>query len=188
MAMSRINDILEFWFSENVVANGLWFKANPDFDRSINDNFASDHARAREGDYDDWQKTPEGTLALLIALDQFPRNLFRHSPFAFAADEKAQAIATLAVDRGYDQSLEPLRRVFMYMPFEHAESLPLQQRSIQLFGGLTGKEFEVHRDFAKRHHELIKRFGRFPHRNAVLGRISTAEELAYLADHPNEFG
>lgn len=185
---NRISAILDFWFAEDVVARGLWFNSNADFDRAIRTAFAADHEKAREGLYDDWQASADGALALIIALDQFPRNLFRKSPLAFASDHKAQAVAARAVDHGFDRQVAVARRFFFYMPFEHAESLPLQERSVQLFGALSGPQFERQLDFAKRHHDIIKQFGRFPHRNAVLGRDSTPAELAYLAEHPNEFG
>lgn len=181
----RAAAILDFWFSENVIANGLWFKSDADFDRALEDQFATDAAKAAEGFYDAWLQDAESALALVIALDQFPRNLFRGSAKAFASDKKAQGAATMAVERGFDQQVAQGRRVFFYMPFEHAEDVTLQARSVALIKALNVAEFD---HYAERHAAVIREFGRFPHRNAMLGRESTPAELEYLARQPNEFG
>lgn len=184
----RARAILDFWFDDDVIAQRLWFRSTAEFDRRIRDAFLADYESARDGHYDEWREQAEDALALIVALDQFPRNLFRGSPLAFATDAKAQAVATQAVERGFDRQLTAAQRVFVYLPFEHAESLALQNRSLALFEGLPGPGVQNYVDFAKRHHALIRQFGRFPHRNAVLGRESTPAEQAYLSEHPNEFG
>lgn len=184
---SRAQEILEFWFSDTVVANQLWFKSNPDFDRTIRAQFAADYEKAAAGQYDAWQNDAEGALALLIALDQVPRNLFRGTARAFESDTKAQEVAATAVARGFDQHVPPQRRLFFYMPFQHAEDMALQKRGVELIKPLAsvlpGVDYYV-----DRHAALIAAFGRFPHRNAILGRASTPAEMDYLAKTPNEFG
>jgi uncharacterized protein (DUF924 family) len=183
----RARAILDFWFSDTVVANGLWFKGDAAFDRTIKDEFGTDTEKAAAGHYDAWLNAAESAVALVIALDQFPRNLFRGTARAFESDAKAQKVATTAVARGFDQQVPPQQRLFLYMPFQHAEDVALQQRSVDLI-----KPLEAHvpgvAHYVDRHAALIKEFGRFPHRNAVLGRISTPAELEYLAKTPNEFG
>jgi uncharacterized protein (DUF924 family) len=183
----RARAILDFWFSESVIAGEQWFKSDPAFDRAIQDQFGMDVEKAADGHYDHWLNAAETALALLILLDQFPRNLFRGSARAFASDKKAQAVAAAAIARGFDQQVPPQRRMFFYMPFEHAEDLALQQRSVALIAPLAdvipGAGY-----YAERHLALIRDFGRFPHRNKVLGRDSTEAELEYLAKTPNEFG
>ena len=184
---ARARAILDFWYAENVVASGLWFKSDADFDRDIRERFAADYENAARGAYDAWIETAEGTLALLIALDQFPRNLFRGTARAFESDRKAQGIALAAVARGADHDVPLQRRLFFYMPFQHAEDMALQQKSIDLIAPLDGVRPGVSY-YAGRHAALIKAFGRFPHRNGVLGRESTAAEIAYLEKTPSEFG
>ncbi len=181
----RAHDILAFWFSDKVVAEGLWFKGTPDFDREIADRFAADTVKAAEGVYDDWLTDAQSALALVIALDQFPRNLYRGSARAFASDAKAQDAAATAVERGFDRQVPRDRRLFFYMPFQHAEDMALQARSVALIKALNMPEIDY---YADRHAELIRAFGRFPHRNALLGRESTPAEREYLARQPNEFG
>ena len=182
-----MNDILDFWFADGPgTPRCAWFLKDDAFDVEIRTRFGAMVVPAREGTLDEWAATPEGALALLILLDQFPRNLFRGSPEAFASDAHALQLAQriIVVERR-DLALTPVQRVFLYLPFEHAESLPMQNLSVALFEGL--RDSPVHAaadgaiDYAWRHRQVIRRFGRFPHRNAILGRTSTPAEEAYLA-------
>lgn len=184
---TRAQAILDFWFSDAMISNQLWFKSDASVDRTIQDQFAADYEKAAAGQYDGWMTAAESALALLIALDQFPRNLFRGSARAFESDKKAQETASLAVERGFDQQAPPQRRLFFYMPFQHAEDMALQNRSIALIAPLESAMPGVGH-YVERHAALIRDFGRFPHRNAVLGRQSTPAEMEYLAKTPNEFG
>jgi uncharacterized protein (DUF924 family) len=183
----RAGAVLDFWFSDRVIANELWFKSDPVFDRAIHEQFGADAKRAAEGHYDGWLGDAESVLALLILLDQFPRNIFRGTARAFASDKKAQEAASIAISRGFDQQVPPQRRLFFYLPFEHAEDLALQERSVALIAPLAGAIPDV-AVYAERHRALIREFGRFPHRNKMLGRESTPAEVEYLAKTPNEFG
>lgn len=171
-------DILHFWFEESQPAQ--WFQKNDDFDRQIRDRFMVTLTMARDGLCDHWADQADGALALCIVLDQFPRNVFRDSAEAFASDDKALRVAKSALERGFDQVLPPLKRRFLYLPFEHAENLDEQRRSVALFAAMKDDD-PMGYDYALRHQDVIERFGRFPHRNAVLGRESTAEEMLYLS-------
>jgi uncharacterized protein (DUF924 family) len=176
------DDVLDFWFAGNPGApRPVWFARSEAFDVACQ---ALRQARdqARDGALDHWTATPRGTLALLILLDQLSRNLYRGSPEAFAADAKARAMAGAAIDAGHDRCLGPVERVFLYLPFEHAEDAADQDLSVRLFESLRGSAVSDRSiDYAYRHRTVIRRFGRFPHRNAALGRANTAEEEAYLA-------
>jgi len=182
-----MRDILGFWFAEGPDQfRQAWFTKDAAFDAEIARRFATLVGPAREGALDAWAETPEGVLALLILLDQFPRNLFRGTPDAFASDAHALAVARrVVIQRRLDLALTPTQRVFLYLPFEHAESLEAQDLSVALFEGL--RDWGPHAApggtiaYAWAHRAVIARFGRFPHRNAVLGRESTAAERAYLA-------
>lgn len=174
-------DILNFWFVETQPQQ--WFQKNPDFDAQIKGRFAADFDLAMEGVYDRWYGTPDGALALIILLDQFPRNMFRDDARAYSGDEKALTIARHGVAKQLDQIVEPVKRRFFYLPFEHSENLADQEKSVSLFEAMK-EEDPLGYDYAVKHLEVIQRFGRFPHRNAVLGRDNTADEEAYLAD-PN---
>lgn len=179
-------EVLEFWFDRTVEA--LWFDRNDALDAQIRQRFGETLAAAARGELDHWTATPEGWLALLIVLDQFSRNIYRDDARAWRADARAQAIAVAGIARGDDRQLTPLQRLFVYLPLEHAENLALQQHCVDLFEKLVASlpgadrsRFEDFLDYARRHHDVIHRFGRFPHRNAVLGRENTAAEQAYLA-------
>ena len=183
---ARPQDILDFWFDPAHVAH--WFAADASFDARIRECFSSATNDAADGRSDDWVAEPDSWLALLILLDQFPRNLYRGRASAWAADVKAQRVALSGLDDGFDQTLPPLQRVFAYLPLEHAEDTGLQQRSVALFEALHAaappeqrRRYAGFLDYARRHHEVIARFGRFPHRNAALGRASTVDERFYLA-------
>lgn len=176
----EIAGVLSFWFDE-LTAQDYWVRSDA-VDQRIRDNFAALYNRAANGELDHWQDTPEGVLALVIALDQFPRNMFRDDPRAWATDAKALGIAEAAIERGFDTRLPNDRCMFLYMPFEHSEDLMVQERSLDIFRRLDLEEDTY--GFVVRHHEIIERFGRFPHRNKVLGRTSTPEETAFL-EEPN---
>ena len=177
-------DVLSFWFGSGAEAKReVWFQRDPGFDAEIATRFGAAYETAAVGSLDDMAGTPRGCLALVIVLDQFPRNMFREDPRAFASDAKALEHSREAIAKGFDKSLGAFQRQFMYMPFQHSENLEDQRRSIELFAA-TGPEG---RDYAQRHLEIIERFGRFPHRNAVLGRVSTAEEVAFLKEPNSSF-
>jgi len=161
----------------------LWFAKDDAFDAAIREGFEAMHHAAARGELAGWKETPQGALALLILLDQFPRNLFRGSAHAFATDPLALEIARAAIDRGHDQAIEPALRVFLYLPFEHAERIEDQERCIALCEALHAAGGDKsYLDYAILHRDIIARFGRFPHRNAALARTSTPEELAFLAE------
>jgi uncharacterized protein (DUF924 family) len=171
------DEVLDFWFTgDPAVLRMQWFRKNPEFDAACS-RFAGALRDAKAGAFDHWTATPRGALALIILLDQFSRNLHRNSPEAFAADAKARGIARVAVARGFDRMIGTIERMFLYLPFEHSEDLADQDESVRLFTSL-GEEMIRH---AEGHRQVIRRFGRFPHRNAALGRVSTPDELAYLA-------
>ncbi|WEN15975.1 DUF924 domain-containing protein [Rhodanobacter sp. AS-Z3] len=179
-------DVLAFWFDDENTPH--WFAADSAFDARIRQRFGASVVEAFAGKLDGWTATSSGWLALLILLDQFPRNLYRHDPRSWSADAVAQRVALSGLARGDDRQLPAIQRVFAYLPLEHAENHALQQRSVELFEVLSAQapedvqaQFAGFLDYARRHRAVIERFGRFPHRNAVLGRASTAEEVAYLA-------
>ncbi|HEX2844421.1 MAG TPA: DUF924 family protein [Candidatus Limnocylindria bacterium] len=185
-------DVLEFWFGER--ARGRWFASEPAFDDEIRSRFGAAVAAAARGDLAAWAATADGALALVILLDQFPRNIHRGTPKAFESDGRALQVATDAIERGLDQATPLDRRMFFYLPFEHSESLPAQQRSVELFSRWAAEHPEDRRAdaddqivYVLRDREIIERFGRFPHRNAVLGRTSTAAEVAFLAESFSSF-
>ena len=183
----EVRRLLSFWFADGPDSfRAAWFMKDDAFDAACRDGFGALVVPARDGELDDWTATPEGALALLLLLDQFPRNLFRGSAEAFASDGRARAIARGAVLRdGFDRVLAPAQRIFLYLPFEHGEALTDQDLSVALFEGL--RDHPAHAkpqgtiDYAWRHRAVIQRFGRFPHRNTALGRESTAAEAAWLA-------
>lgn len=181
--MSTPDAVLEFWFSPQ--NRPRWFVRSDEFDRAVCERFGELHARAAEGELADWAATPRGALALILLLDQVPRNIFRGTPAAFASDPLALATARAAVDAGHDRDLSQEERVFMYLPFEHSEDLRDQERCLELMGGLSDEP--SWREYAEAHRKIIARFGRFPHRNAVLGRESTPEEVAFLTEPNSSF-
>lgn len=174
--ISSSEDIIAFWFAER--NQSLWFNSTPEFDQSLRERFLVTYRAAVDKQLLDWEQTPAGALALTIVLDQFPLNMFRGQPESFATEAAARTVADRAIAHSFDQQLAPTQRLFLYLPFMHSESLADQTRSVQLFDRLG---LEESARFAHHHHDLIARFGRFPHRNAILGRESTGEELAYLA-------
>ena len=180
-------DVLDFWFAGDPSAQReIWFQKDDEFDGAC--TCLSEALRdAKRGAYDHWTGTPRGTLALIILLDQLSRNLHRGSPEAFAADAKAREIARSAVARAVDSKLGPVERMFVYLPFEHSEHFADQDESVRLAETLREALGDDSVGYAERHRDVIHRFGRFPHRNAVLGRTSTEDELAWLAEHEHGF-
>jgi uncharacterized protein (DUF924 family) len=181
--------ILEFWFGPQPhVARDAWFRKDEDFDAQIRTRFGDAVAIALAGGYGEWCATPHGALARILLLDQFPRNMHRGTPLAFAGDERALATAQEAVRRGFDRELDRYERSFCYLPFEHSEDAAAQEQSLALFRALaeeTGDHGPY--EWAEKHAVIIRRFGRYPHRNAILGRASTPEEIAFLRTPGSSF-
>jgi uncharacterized protein (DUF924 family) len=193
MAAASWSEVLEFWFGaaaspEFGRPRAAWFEKSAAFDALIRDRFLATHDAAAAGTLDGWGARPLAALALAIVLDQFPRNMFRGTPRAFASDARALALARAAVARGFDAALLPVQRWFIYLPFEHAEDLAMQRESLRLFEPLASDAAGAGTfAYAMRHYAVIERFGRFPHRNAILGRDSTPEEVAFLAQPGSAF-
>lgn len=170
-----IADVIGFW---RAAGHEKWFVKDEAFDAAFRDRFLALHEAAARGDLDDWQETAEGALALVILLDQFPRNAFRGTTRMYETDNAALAIARKAVAAGLDRHIEPELRLFLYMPFEHSEDMADQDLAVALCTPLGGQAEE----FALIHRDIIRRFGRFPHRNPILGRAMTAGERKFLDD------
>lgn len=185
--------LIDTWFGPPGSASrfqqrDIWFKADPGFDAALRARFGALRERAAAGDCADWALEAEPCLALILLLDQLPRNLFRGSPQAFATDAAARATARAALGRGFDRSLPATWRQFIYLPFEHSEILADQELSVRLATALArDPAFADTLDYAERHHAIVARFGRFPHRNAALGRASTAAEEAFLREPGSSF-
>ena len=185
--------ILHFWFAPEAgseVGTFLlrWFIPNPEFDRLCSERFLASYEDAAEGRLEDWRNEPGSCLALILLLDQFPRNMFRGTARAFATDAKARELTRHAIASGYDREVSPVKRMFFYLPLEHSENLDDQRDSVRLARGLTAKDFiqaEILKS-AEEHLETIRRFGRFPGRNQALGRQSTQEEIDFLKDQKSE--
>ncbi len=176
----RPEDVLTFWFEDDAtVRRTKWFAKDPAFDAACA-RFAPDIRAARAGALTAWAETPKGALALIVLLDQLSRNVFRGTAEAFAADPLALSLAHGLVEAGHDTAMTPFERMFAYLPFEHAESLEEQDRSVRLFTGLISELGADTVDYAVRHRDTIRAYGRFPHRNASLGRANTPEEEIYL--------
>ncbi|MEX2202083.1 MAG: DUF924 family protein [Dongiaceae bacterium] len=193
--MSATNDpraLLDFWFS--AYARERWFVKEAAFDAELARRFAAQQRAAADGRLSDWERTPDSALALVLLLDQLPRNLFRNDPRAFASDEDARAVAGRAIARGFERETPLDRRKFFYLPYEHSENLADQDRAIELFrawlaahGPDPGEKLIEQLWYAERHHEIIRRFGRFPHRNQALGRPSTEAEIEFLKEPHSGF-
>lgn len=193
--------VLAFWFGETAgdadtarAQRKLWWSKDAAVDAGIRERFGALVIEAAAGAHDAWQETPQGRLALIILFDQFPRNMHRDMPQAFAHDAKALQLALDAIETGADQALRPIERVFCYLPLEHSESVAMQERSVALFSALATavpeadrETFSGYQDYAQRHHAVIARFGRFPHRNRILGRDSTPEETQFLKQPGSSF-
>jgi uncharacterized protein (DUF924 family) len=182
-------DVLAFWFGAPPhTERGAWFRKDAAFDAAIRERFGDALARGLAGAFGEWCGEPRGALARVVLLDQFTRNAFRDTPRAFAGDARALATADDAIRRGFDASLDRYERWFLYIPYEHSEDLAMQRRALELFGALARDErLDGPLRYAKRHAEIIERFGRFPHRNAILGRESTPEEIAFLREPGSSF-
>jgi uncharacterized protein (DUF924 family) len=185
--------VLDFWYGapgspERGGPRKAWFSKDPAFDETIRQRFGDAVSIALAGGFGEWCVDAHGALARVILLDQFTRNIFRDTPRAFAGDARALATASDAVDRGLDRELGIYERWFLYMPFEHAEDADAQRRSLALFAALAE---DMNDDdplvWAKKHADIVFRFGRYPHRNAILGRASTPEEEAFLAGPDSRF-
>jgi uncharacterized protein (DUF924 family) len=202
MRTELAEELLACWFGPALQSTAaaqrqakLWFRADVAFDRHLAARFLDLPERARSGELEAWAQSPRTALARVIALDQLPRNLYRGSPQAHAFDAAALDAALDALARGHDEQLHPLESVFLYLPLEHAEDLVMQERSVRLFEALESRApqglealFAGFSDYARRHHAVIARFGRFPHRNEILSRDSTEEERAYLSGGGERFG
>jgi len=195
--MSAIaTDILNFWFdnptapeSEYGQLRRVWFRKHPDFDQQVRDRFLTAYEAARQGHYDDWVQHPRPAVALVVLLDQFPRNMFRGTPQSFATDDQALAVAQQAIAIGHDQAVIPVERLFLYLPLEHSENLHHQQQCVTLIESLVeaAPDLESTLDYSYRHRDVIARFGRFPHRNAMLNRPSTPAEVEFLQQPGSRF-
>ena len=185
--MTEPAEILRFWFEET--AREAWFKTDPAFDQQVRDRFLAAHKRARAGELKDWERDADSCLALIILLDQFPRNMFRDHPEAFAGDPQAYELSRRAVEAGHDRALTAERRGFLYMPLMHREDLGAQDECLRLFEAMEDELTERERtmEAVLRHREIIARFGRYPHRNGVLGRQSTQEEVAFMREPKSSF-
>jgi len=173
--MNEARAVVEFW---REAGYDKWFGRNADFDRQFQQRFHAVHLSAARREHEDWADDATGALALVLLLDQFPRNCFRQCAHSYATDGLARHYAARAIEAGLDAQVETSLRIFFYMPFEHSEDLADQQRALDLFAAIGDAEYQK---YAQLHYDLIERFGRFPHRNQALGRESTQEELDYLA-------
>lgn len=179
--------VLDFWFlpagdAAHMTQRQAWFAADPGFDADVRARFGPLVESALQGGLREWEVQAEGALARILLLDQFTRNIFRGTPRAYAGDVHALAIALRLIDGGDDLMLAPVQRQFVYLPLMHAEDIELQQRCVALYTALAAQDaaFAMQLDYAYRHRDIVLRFGRFPHRNAVLGRESTADEATFL--------
>jgi uncharacterized protein (DUF924 family) len=177
------DDILGFWFAPGMAER--WFVKDDAFDDEVRRRLSAHYERAAAGRHDDWRATARGCLALCILLDQVPRNLYRDDPRAYATDAAALAVTRHAIAEGFDRTLSQSERAFLYLPLEHSEDLAHQEHCVHLMRALD--EDPQWCDFAERHRDVIARFGRFPHRNAVLGRESTGAEAVFLKQPGSSF-
>ncbi len=181
-----MNEVLDFWFGQSNSpefgkAQKKWFEKDVDFDAKVRSHFLSQYESAASGKLDYWQDSAESCLALIILLDQFPRNMFRGTPQAFNTDSKALIAAQHAIKNQFDRELVTVQKWFIYLPFEHSENLEHQQKSVELFRQVSGEpDSGLVMEFAIKHWEIIGSFGRFPHRNQILGRETTPEEAEFL--------
>ncbi|RBH58071.1 MULTISPECIES: DUF924 family protein [Pseudomonas] len=193
--------LLEWWFGSAGTTAGqvadkgrLWFGKRDSQDLEARERFGGQVEQALAGDLAEWTQCPEGWLALVLLLDQLPRMIFRDTPKAFSGDARAQALVAQGIAADFDRRLSAIERVFVYLVFEHCEHLAVQNEAVSRFAALLAEQVEVDRgifadylDYAERHRDVIARFGRFPHRNAILGRESTAEEVVFLREPGSRF-
>lgn len=177
-----VEEVLGFWFDE--LMPGEWWVKDERLDQQIRERFSDIHTQACRCELFAWRSSAKGRLAEILVLDQFSRNMYRDTPQAFANDPLALALAQEAIDRKADQDLEQVQRTFMYMPFMHSESAKIHEQAVKLF---TANGIEVNLEFEFKHKRIIDRFGRYPHRNAILGRVSTPEEIAFLGEPDSSF-
>ena len=168
-------ELIEFWFSEETSKH--WFNSTPTFDQALIDSYESTWVEAKQGELDHWQQSATGSLALVILLDQFPLNMFRGQAKSFSTESKSRDVARVAIDKGFDQELPSSQVSFLYMPFMHSEDLDDQALGVELF---KKPGLESNYRFARHHYNIVERFGRFPHRNKILGRESSEAEVEYL--------
>lgn len=196
--LGRIDNILNFWFdskmelSETYLKERMtfWFGKNPTVDKDIKNKFElEDYKLSVEGKTHPWRETPKGCLAQILVFDQFPRNMFRGDKLMYSTDSEALKIAKHAISEGFDKKLSPIQRTFIYIPFQHSEKIEDQKRSLELINGLAKESplFKHHLEYAQKHSDVIKRFGRFPHRNEILGRKSTPDEIEFLKTAGSRF-
>lgn len=185
----RVQALLDFWFGppgapDRETHRDIWFKSTADHDATLRRLFLADYEQAACGALVAWEESYESAVALVILLDQIPRNIFRGTPRTYATDEAARAVADRAIEKGFDAMVPPAWRKFFYMPLHHSENADDQRRSIELLQAVPNDPARAENTrYARRYLDIIERFGRFPHRNAVLGRVSTPEEIAFL-DEP----
>ena len=198
----RIDAILKFWFKEHELSApqidgrmDVWFGEDPEFDEQIAARFSQDVEDASEGRLEHWGNTPEGRLALILLLDQFRRNIYRNKPEAFEMDKAALKLCVEGAMEKKDKGLSPIERVFFYMPLQHAESRRVQKKSCDIFRKLSEavsptfrETFDTITQFAELHADIVLQYGRFPHRNVILGRENTPEEEEYLSGDAPSFG
>jgi len=187
--VSGAEKVLLFWFadepgSEESMLQSRWFFPTPEFDRLCTTRFLASYEDAVQGRLEDWKNEPRSCLALVLLLDQFPRNMFRGTAMAFSTDAKARELSRHAIESGFDRDLSPIMRMFLYLPLEHSENLNDQLESVRLSRALVAEnhDYQEIREYAEQHLETIRRFGRFPGRNRALGRQSTQEEMDFLKD------
>jgi uncharacterized protein (DUF924 family) len=186
----RAKVLLDVWFGplgdpDRERQHQIWFKSTAEFDAALRDAFLADYEAAAAGALGSWEAVPEGALAVVLLLDQIPRNIFRNTPRAYTADAAARAVADRALERGFDRLVPQVWRLFFYMPFHHSEEIADQRRSVALFDALPrnpDRRASLRR-YGRPYVEVIERFGRFPHRNAILGRESTPDEIAFIEEH-----
>jgi uncharacterized protein (DUF924 family) len=201
-SVADAEDVLDFWFADaetgpEAIArrNRIWFQGGAPFDGECTKRFAATLEAASNGELDNWLESPRPRLALIVLLDQFSRNVYRGTAAAYRQDARALAACTEGIEKGHDRQLSPIERSFFYLPMEHAEDRRIQELSVQHFEALAVEAPEELRaqllanaGYARQHRDIVEKFGRFPHRNAVLGRQCTADENAYLADDAPRFG
>jgi len=200
--MTEVEQVLDFWFgacgtdgSLDPAKRKMWFGDGRQYDAGIRERFGALLERAARGEFDkEWAATPRGRIALIVVLDQFSRHIHRDTAAAFAQDPAAQRLAVGGIEKSVDRELIPAQRAFLYLPLEHAEDIELQRLCVRCFDGLARtvdpaqrKEYESFLDYAQRHRDIIDRFGRFPHRNAALGRESTPAEKKFLKEPASSF-
>jgi uncharacterized protein (DUF924 family) len=191
--VANFQEILDFWLGKTDASDygkphKKWFIKNTNFDKEVRSQFLEVYDKAVSGELDTWKESPLSCLALILLLDQFPRNMFRNTPKAFATDEKALNVAQYAIKHQFDRELLPVQRWFIYCPFEHSENLENQQKAVEFFSSLKeDPDSESAINYAYQHLKVIERFGRFPHRNKILGRQNTPEEEEFLKQLGSSF-